>query len=275
MPRQLKAIDFKVTKIEDRTVTGIFSVFGNLDQYNDKIYPGAFAKTFQERGDRIVHLWQHDMMSPPIAKVTSLRELNRAELPDAVLSAAPEAMGGAEVTREYYDTPRGNEVLTVIKSGAPLQMSFAYDAVKFDFEELPGAKYEWEKIRNLREVRLYETSDVLWGANDATVAAKGLLPEDFLFKQLLAYLEELKAGRRNAATDQERINTIAKLAIELGADNVKLAEAEDEAAAPAADDPDKTAAGSRAADALTPQAYRNRLELAQRRLAMLQRSAGL
>jgi len=38
------------------------------------------------------------------------------------------------VTREYLDTPRAQEVLANIKAGVPLQMSFAYDAVRYDYE---------------------------------------------------------------------------------------------------------------------------------------------
>jgi HK97 family phage prohead protease len=239
MTREFKSAPQHVKAVKDRTVTGIFSTYGVTDSYDDIMHAGAFAKTLLERGQKIVHLWQHDFASPPTAIITELRELARDELPSEIRSAYPDAGGGMEVTREYLDTPRGNEVLTAIKAGSPLEMSFAYDAVKYDFAEKPGAKYEWERIRNIREVRLYETSDVLWGANSATVAhSKAMLPFDLLLKQLQAYLAELKEGRRNNAGDQDRINTIARLAAELGADNIKVleVEAEDEAKSRAAAD---------------------------------------
>lgn len=193
-PEFNKSVPMHVKDISGRKVTGIFSVMGNLDSYNDRLHPGAFAKTFGERGSKALFLWQHDFYSPPIAKITNLREVTRDELPPDVLAAAPDATGGAEVTREYTDTPRGNEVLSLIKSEVPLQMSFGYDAVRYDFEEDPDAKYEWEKIRNLREVRLWEVSDVLWGANDATVASKAALPIDFLLKQLTFHLKAMDDG---------------------------------------------------------------------------------
>src|SRR4051812_47742900 len=270
--RELKAAPFHVKKIQGSEVTGVFSVLGNLDDYNDKGWPGMFTKTFQERGTKILHLWQHDFSSPPIAVIKGLRELTREELPSEVLDQAPEALGGAEVVREYLNTPRALEVLANISAGVPLQMSFAYDAVRYDFEELAGAKYEWEKQRNLREVRLWETSDVLWGANNATVASKASMPLDFLIKQLGIHLaewrDELKSGRRNAAGDQERINTIASLALELGADNVKLAAADAETAAEDCDTSGETS--SRAADPSAPTAlaYRQRLALASRALQL-------
>lgn len=229
-----------IKRIDGRTVTGIFSVFGNLDSYNDVVWPGAFSKTMQERGSKIVHLWQHDMAAPPIAKITNLRELTRAELPSELLRDFPEASGGAEVTREYLDTPRGNEILATIKAGVPLQMSFAFDALKYDFAELPGAKHDWEQQRNVREVRLWETSDVLWGANEATVAAKA--DPHVLLRQLhglLIQLNQIKAGSRHSASDVALINQIAETAHKLGATNISLLEtifdeaAESRAAAPA------------------------------------------
>lgn len=246
-----KASPQYIKAVRDRTITGIFSVFGNLDSYNDVVWPGAFSKTIQERGAKIVHLWQHDTTAPPIAKITGLRELTRAELPPEILRDYPEASGGAEVTREYLNTPRADEVLANIQAGVPLQMSFMFDAVKYDFQELPDAKYEWEQQRNVREVRLYETSDVLWGANDATVAAKA--GEVVLLRQLYGALIQLqlarKAGSRHSASDVELINQIAKAAVELGATNVTLKEIIEEII----DDGDKSRA---AAQALTRKASR-------------------
>lgn len=304
MNRELKVGPTHVKKIDGNLVTGIAAVMGNLDSYDDRIWPGSFTKTLRERYGKIYHLWQHDFDCPPIAQITELREVGRDELPPVVLQEAPEAMGGLLVTREYLPTPRAAEVLENLKAGVPLQMSFAYDAIKYDFEEKPGAKYEWERIRNLREVRLYETSDVLWGANDATVAAKGAFPIEVLIKHLagrelpldiivenlgtrelpiemlvknlgdraldlsvlVSHIErQAKAGRRNAADDLERINTIGTLAVELGATSVALT-ATDEGAT---ESDSSKASGSRAgAPPLTAAAYAYRLKVAERRLAL-------
>lgn len=217
-PEFNKSVPQHIKEISGRSVTGVFSVMGNLDSYNDRIWPGAFLTTFSQRGSKALFLWQHSFDQPPIAKITNLREIGRDELPPAVLEAAPDATGGAEVTREYLDTPRGNEVLALLKSEVPLQMSFGYDAVRYDYEEDPNAKYEWEKIRNLRELRLWEVSDVLWGANEATVAAKAMLPLDFLLKQFQLHT---KAGARHSAADVKLLNDIHRAAVELGCDECK------------------------------------------------------
>jgi phage head maturation protease len=167
---EIKSLPQHVKAIEGREVTGLFSVFGNVDSWGDVITPGAFAKTIAERSAKVLHLWQHDFSSPPTAIVKSLREIGRDELPPGVLAAYPQALGGAEVVREYLPTQRGEEALAAIKAGSPLEMSFGYDPVKYDFGELDG-----RQVRYLRELKLYETSDVLWGANSATLASKALL----------------------------------------------------------------------------------------------------
>lgn len=216
--------------IKGREVTGVFSVFGNLDAYNDVMWAGSFSKTMMERSGKIFHLWQHNMDSPSIAVIKSLREIGRTELPADVLRDYPEATGGAEVTREYLETPRADEIIEGLSKGVPYQMSFAFDALKYDFQALDGAKYEWEQQRNVREVRLWETSDVLWGANEATVASKS--DPMLLMRQIHGLMIQLeaarKAGARHSTRDSELINQIVAAGIELGATNAVLKELETE-----------------------------------------------
>jgi HK97 family phage prohead protease len=212
---QFKTTNHHLKQINGREVTGIFAVHGNVDDGNDRSWPGAFIKTISERGGKTRHLWQHDMSAPPIAKITGLRELSRDDLPLTVLEKAPDAMGGVEVTREYLDTPRGSEVLSGIKAGAIDEMSYAYDAVKFDFSEVDG-----KRVRELREIRLYETSDVHWGMNPATVGSKTALSSHLQW--VCDFLVALKAGARHSGNDTELINQIASNALMLGATNIKL-----------------------------------------------------
>lgn len=185
-----------IKSIDGRLVSGFAAVFGNVDAYNDVIHAGAFKKTIQENAKRFRHLWMHDPFNPPTAAIREIREAKRRELPEEVQENYPEATGGLLVTREYLDTPRGNEILEGIKAGAINEMSFAYDPLKFKFETPDDGPYKGMLIRHLEEMRLWDTSDVTWGANEATVAAKfaqmgllepkagisyrdtGILPED-------------------------------------------------------------------------------------------------
>ena len=211
--------------IDGRVVTGLAAITGNVDAGNDRIQKGAFRKTIQENGKRVRHLWMHDMWQPPTAVIKELVEVGRDDLPEDLKAAHPEATGGLQVAREYLDTERGNEILAGIKAGGIAEMSIGYDPVKFAFEEL---KTEGQSVmvRNLKEVRLWDTSDVTYGMNELTVASKhmygGLLPsyrermgdEQYgLLNQLALTVEDalgadaLKAGRVLSARNLERLKT--------------------------------------------------------------------
>lgn len=164
-----KLLPQAIKSITDRTVTGIVAVHGNIDEGNDRSWPGSFASIAVDGRNRARFLWQHNSNEPPIAAIKSVREIGRSELPQSVLGYAPNANGGVEVTREYLNTPRGNEVLEGLKAGAIDEMSYGYEVTKSDFEEIDG-----KQIRNIREVKVYDFSDVNWGMNPATVASKGL-----------------------------------------------------------------------------------------------------
>lgn len=170
-----KAFQAKVLEVNGRVITGISAVAGVVDSYNDVIFKGAFKKTVRERKDRVRHLWMHDFMQPPTASIQELREVSREELPQDMLTQFPEATSGLLVKRFYLETQRGEEILAGLKSDPPAinEMSIGYDPVRFDYAE----NSDGILIRNLRELRLWDTSDVNWGANAATVANfKTVLP---------------------------------------------------------------------------------------------------
>jgi len=178
---EYKSIISQTKEIEGRSVSGFAAIFGNIDLGDDRILNGAFKKTIKEGMDHIRHLWMHDSSAPPVAVIKELKEVSQSKLPDIIKEKYPEATGGLLVDREYLDTPRGEEILQGITTGAIKEMSFGYAPIKFDFEEIKG-----KLVRNLREVRLWDTSDVNWGMNPATVAAKSAV----LFKDTGAVDEE-------------------------------------------------------------------------------------
>jgi len=199
-----------------RVRKGICAVFGNIDDWHDRIMPGAFRKTISEGRQRAKHLWNHDFSTPPIAKIVELKELSRDELPDEVLDFAPEATGGLMVAREYYKNDLSNWILEAIDAGDIDEMSFGYDVLADTISEENDCK-----IRNLVELRLYDTSDVLWGMNPATLGAGAKnfygMPLGAIVQQLTGYVEDLKTGRRNALNDENLIDAIHQAAVDLGA----------------------------------------------------------
>lgn len=228
--------------IEGREVTGLAAITGNVDGGYDRIIKGAFRKTIKENGVRVRNLWMHDPMQPPTAVVKELVEVGREDLPEDLQKLHPEATGGLQVRREYLDTPRGNEILSGIKAGAISEMSIGYNPVKYDFEE--GQKTEdggpGVMVRNLRELRLWDVSDVTWGMNELTVAAKMDLgpflervkgqmgDEEFeVVSGLVRVVEEVggrmpfaptKAGRvlsaRNLGRLREALDTLSEILLE-------------------------------------------------------------
>lgn len=164
--------------VDGRTVVGLASIFGIVDDGGDVVHKGAFKRTISHRATasnrkRVRHLWQHDGMRPPIAHISNLQEVGKDALPQELLADFPDATGGLEVTRSYLETQRAEEVLAGIKAGAINEMSFGFDPVKWNFEELDEGG---QLLRHLKELRLWDTSDVLWGMNRATLGVKSALP---------------------------------------------------------------------------------------------------
>jgi hypothetical protein len=166
------------------------------------------------------------MSQPPTAAILDLKEVTAAELPAAVKDYAPDATGGLFISRKYLKTGRGDEILEGITAGAIDEMSYAYSAIKYDFETLNAGQLNELRIRNLREVRLWDTSDVLWGCNPATLAdaraaleAGKNLPFEARMKAVLTGLQDLhtqlKEGRRNSEGDAALIKQIHALAVQL------------------------------------------------------------
>lgn len=211
MTMEFKTISgLEPVQIEDRTVKGFASVFGNVDDGGDVTHPRAFAKTLAEGAARLRFLWQHDTEAPPTAAIKSAREVKRDDLPAEVKSKYPQATGGLLVEREYLDTPRGNEILAGYKAGITLEMSFGYETIKSDFSTLDNSR-----VRNLRELKLYEMSDVLWGMNPATVGLakakqnqKGMMLWDMLW-QVRAGQDVAALLQAGSALSSDQLNQIS------------------------------------------------------------------
>lgn len=159
------------TDADQGIVSAVFAVFGNIDEGNDVVHPGAFAKTFAERGQKVLVLDQHqtDSIMRALGKPVSLRELERDDLPDEMKAQHPNAVGGAEAEIQFLmDTPEGKGAFIRLKAGAVSEWSFGYDVLDADFSK---ATRDGEEItiRNLRTLKLYEVSPVLWGMNQATL----------------------------------------------------------------------------------------------------------
>jgi HK97 family phage prohead protease len=177
-PKEYKTIAFKGYKLEEDEgiVEHIVSVFGIEDLGGDVVHPGAFKKTIQERSDRIRVLDSHrrDSVLDVLGKVLSLKEIPRDELPAEILEDYPKATGGLWARTQFLlDTPEGKGVFARIKSGAVSEFSFGYDTLDEDFSD----DEKGHEVRNLRTIRLWEYSPVIFGMNPATTVL-GVKSED-------------------------------------------------------------------------------------------------
>lgn len=166
VPAYLKHVDDELGIVES-----IFAVFGNLDEGKDILHPGSFKKTLSERGNKVKVLDQHntDSISRVLGKPLDIREIGASDLPMELKADYPNATGGVWAKTQFFlDTPEGKGAFIRLKEGGIDEWSFGYDAVDVDYTpvEIDGEKY---RARNLRQVKLFEYSPVLWGLNQATI----------------------------------------------------------------------------------------------------------
>lgn len=130
-------------------VTGYAAAFNIIDDDQDIIIPGAFAKTLAEQGPlskqpRIKMLYQHD--------ATKLLGV------PSVLREDPYGLY-FEVT--LADTSLARDVLALYSEKIITEHSIGYEVVEATWDRTKGA-------RLLQQLRLFEFSCVTWGANSQT-----------------------------------------------------------------------------------------------------------
>ena len=136
------------------TIAGYGAVFGNeyeVAGFTESIAPGAFDKTLAERSDLAV-VWSHD---PALVLGTQDSGTARFNVDGHGLRY--------EADLDLLD-PDGMSAHRKIATGKVRQSSFAFEVVKDKWEEREDAMPH----RTMTEMRLWECSPVLWGANPAT-----------------------------------------------------------------------------------------------------------
>ena len=216
---EFKSFPLDVQSIDGRTVKSLFAVMGQVDDGGDRIHPSAFKKTLSERQSRVQVLWQHDASQPPVGKPLLIKEVAGNELPAEYKTNYPAATGALYGEVEYLDTPRGNEILAGIRASAIKENSIGYDTIRFDY-----ATEGEVKVRNLREVRLWDISPVNWGMQPAAINLKaavtkfhvgeldvpGMIPE-----LLRVFTGESKEGRVLSARNLEKLKAALQVLTDL------------------------------------------------------------
>ena len=133
---------------ERMTVTGYFASFGNIDYDDDIIMPGAATKTIAERGpmgsNEIFFLNQHNYAQPH-GKPMVLEAQER----------------GIYFESKIAPTSYGKDAMILYAEGIVVQHSIGFSTIKSDYDQKTG-------MRMIKEIKLYEGSNVTLGANPET-----------------------------------------------------------------------------------------------------------
>ena len=189
---------FELKADETGTISGYFSTYDRIpDAYGDVIAPGAFEETIKARkesGHPFPLCWNHD-------------------LDQIIGSVDPENIKDTEkgplMTATFFDSPLAQEKREIVKSGVVYQFSFAYDVL----DAAPVELEDGRKANELRKLDLFEISIVPIPANQHAV------------------MTEVKAGRRNSKSDEDKIRQAIALLQSVLDEEVEPNDGEDEAKA--------------------------------------------
>jgi len=112
------------------------------------IEEGAFSKTLLERKGKVPVLWQHDTREP-------------IGLPLELVENA----AGLYIKGKISKTDVGDKALTLLRDGALRGLSIGFDPIKWNMEKERETDREWDAIRHITELRLWEVSLVTFGAD--------------------------------------------------------------------------------------------------------------
>ena len=145
--RETKRFQFKLDEEQSEAEAGVFSgygaVFGNIDDGNDIIEPGAFTETLKDIS-RVKLMLQHNYELLPLGLPTELHEDEH----------------GLHITAFISDTSTGRDVKVLIRDHVLKELSIGYDIPPggFDIDD--------HGVRHLRQINLLEISVVTWAMND-------------------------------------------------------------------------------------------------------------
>ena len=135
---ELKDIDSK-----KKIVTGYLASFGNKDLTNDIIEKGAFTKTLIERKNNVFFLNNHNW-SQPHGKFGILQE---------------DTKGLYFESKPLINTSYSSDLIKLYEAGIIKEHSIGFLSVIVDMKN---------NIRHLKEIKLYEGSNVTMGMNPET-----------------------------------------------------------------------------------------------------------
>ena len=134
--------------VQKRTVKAAIAVFGNVDLDGDIIVPEAVTKTIKEQGPMGKKLIWHLVDHNPSLK-------SALGKPKELYVEGNELIAVTDIV----ETELGEDYLKMAEADLINQFSIGFSTIKDEIKN---------DIRTIKELRLYEFSSVLWGANPMT-----------------------------------------------------------------------------------------------------------
>lgn len=183
----MKAIEYKGSDMmgdvldvdmENKTVKTVWARFNNVDLDNDIIVPEAVTKTIKERGPKGKNLiWS---LVDHCANMTSvIGKPSELFVKDDMLIA---------VTK-IVETEIGEDMIKLYNANLINQHSIGFSTIKSDWQD------QKQTVRIIKELKLYEGSAVLWGANPETPTLSLTKSKNPI--QLQSRLEALNAAKKS------------------------------------------------------------------------------
>jgi len=148
---QLKDINDSIMDVstKTRTIKAVWSRMNNIDLDNDIIVPEAFTKTLAERGPNAKNM------------IWSLVD-HKADMNHVIGKPKELYVDGDKLVAvtEIVKTQAGEDLIKLYEAGLINQHSIGFSTIK-QSESKSG-------VRTISELKLYEGSAVLWGANPET-----------------------------------------------------------------------------------------------------------
>ena len=147
---QHKEVKLTTTNEVEGKVEAVFSVFNEIDSDGDVVRPNSIKSGYGDRG--VAMVWAHDWKDV-IGRGQIIQEQDRAVFKGQFI----------------MDTERGRDAFNTVKAMGDLQQwSFGYEVMESENGTFKKDNEEEVEVRYLNEVKVWEVSPVLVGANQNT-----------------------------------------------------------------------------------------------------------
>ena len=197
--KEFKNISLLASDEVEGKVEAVFSIFNEMDSDGDVVLPESIKSGYGDKG--VAMVWGHDWKDV----------IGRGEI----------VQDGEKATFKgqfIMDTARGREAFNTVKAMGDLQQwSFGYEVVDSENGKFTKDGIETD-VRYLKDLRVWEVSPVLVGANQNThtLAVKNAHSTESDDVEKLRFTDEIDELRKSLSGSIERIRGLISLRLEKG-----------------------------------------------------------